>query len=53
MYPARITACLDEDQLGYAHGTYYLVPQSICVKDRFGNLALGRPVRMAQDEYHA
>jgi hypothetical protein len=53
MYPTRISVRLDRDQLGYADGTYYLAPQSLYVKDRFGNLALGHLVLMAKDEYHA
>ena len=50
-YPTRITLRLEEEQSGYAPGRYYLAPQSVYVKDRFGNLALGRPVLMAEDEY--
>ena len=52
-YPTRITVRLEQGQSSYAHGTYYLAPQSLYVKDRFGNLAIGRPVLMAVDEYHA
>ena len=50
-YPTRITVRLEEGQSGYAPGTYYLAPQSVYVKDRFGNLALGRPVLMTEDAY--
>ena len=50
-YPTRITLRLEEEQLGYAPGRYYLAPQSVYVKDRFGNLALGRPVLMTEDKY--
>ena len=50
-YPTRITVCLAQGQPGYAHGTYYLAPQSIYVKDRFGNLAIGRPVLMTEEDY--
>ena len=52
-YPTRITLRLDEDHSGYPQGTYYLAPQSIYLKDRFGNLALGRPVLIAENDYHA
>ena len=50
-YPTRITVRLEPNQPGYAHGTYYLAPQSIYVKDRFGNLAIGRPVLVAKEDY--
>ena len=50
-YPTRITVRLAQGQPGYAHGTYYLAPQSIYVKDRFGNLAIGRPVLVAEKDY--
>lgn len=50
-YPTRITVRLESNQPSYAHGTYYLAPQSIYVKDRFGNPAIGCPVLIAQDEY--
>ena len=50
-YPTRITVRLEPNQPGYAHGTYYLAPQSIYVKDRFGNLAIGRPVLVAEEDY--
>ena len=50
-YPTRITLRLEQGQSGYSPGTYYLAPQSVYVKDRFGNLALGRPVLMTEDEY--
>ncbi len=52
-YPTRITVRLEQGQPGYAHSTYYLSPQSVYVKDRFGNLTIGRPVLIAQDDYHA
>ena len=52
-YPTRITVRLEKGQSGYAHGTYYLSPQSLYVKDRFGNLAVGRPVLIAANDYHA
>ena len=50
-YPTRITLRLEEEQLGYAPGRYYLAPQSVYVKDRFGNLALGCPVLMTESKY--
>ena len=50
-YPTRITLRLEQGQPGYSPGTYYLALQSVYVKDRFGNLALGRPVLMAEAEY--
>ena len=50
-YPTRITLRLEEEQLGYTPGRYYLAPQSLYVKDRFGNLALARPVLMSEGEY--
>ena len=52
-YPTRIIVRLGQGHSGYSRGTYYLSPQSVYVKDRFGNLAIGRPVLIAQDEYHA
>ena len=51
MYPTCITVRLDENQFGYAHSKYYRSPQPVYVKDRFDNLALGRPVLMTQGEY--
>ena len=53
MYLTRITVRLDENQSGYAHSKYHLFPQSVYVKDRFGNLAIGRAVLRVVDEYHA
>ncbi len=50
-YPTRITLSLEEGQPGYSLGKYYLAPQSVYVKDRFGNLALGRPVLITEGEY--
>ena len=50
-HSTRITLPLEQGQPGYVPGTYYLAPQSIYVKDRFGNLALGRPVLMTEDAY--
>ena len=50
-YPTRITLRLEDGQSGYTPGRYYLAPQSVYVKDRFGNLALGRPVLITEDEY--
>ena len=50
-YPTRITLRLEEGQAGYTPGRYYLAPQSLYVKDRFGNLALGRPVLMTEGKY--
>ena len=53
MYPTRITVRLEQDQSRYSHSKYYLALQSAYVKDCFGHLALGRPVLMAEDAYHA
>ena len=52
-YPTRITVRLGENQPGYSHGKYFLSPQSVYVKDRFGNLAIGRPVLVAEEDYRA
>ena len=53
MYSTHITVRLEQNQLGYSYGKYYLSPQSIYVKDRFSNMAVGRSVLIAVDEYHA
>ena len=53
MYPTCITVRLDENQSGYSHSTYHLFAQSVYVKDRFGNLVIGRAVLRAVEEYHA
>ena len=53
MYPTRITLRLDENQSGYAYRTYHLFVQSVYVKDRFGNQAIGRAVLRVVGEYHA
>ena len=52
MYPTHITVRLDENQSSYSHSKYYLAPQFVYVKDRFGNLAIGRSMLIAEDEYH-
>ena len=52
MCPARITVRLDEVQLGCTHRKHYLALPSAYMKDRFGHLALGRLVRIAEDAYH-
>ena len=51
-YPTRITVRLEQGHSGYSRGTYYLAPQSVYVKDRFGNMAIGRPVLIPADKYH-